>query len=93
MIFFVSNSPPQWVRSACTPNFKIQEYFNDFAEPFVVESAAGLPKMQDGYFALPPGPGLGVTFNEDLVAAHPYRRQHFNLFAEDWHRRQARSIS
>ena len=79
--------------AACTPNFKIQEYFNDFAEPFVVESAAGLPKVQDGYFALPSGPGLGVTFNEDLVAAHPYRRQHFNLFAEDWHRRQARSIS
>jgi galactonate dehydratase len=79
--------------AAATPNLKVQEYFNDFAEPFVVESASGLPAVVDGYFPLPAGPGLGVAFNEDVVLAHPYRRQHFNLFAEDWHRRQARSVS
>ncbi|HKV43550.1 MAG TPA: mandelate racemase/muconate lactonizing enzyme family protein [bacterium] len=78
--------------AASTPNFKIQEYFNDFAEPFVEQAAPGVPKVEDGYFPLPSGPGLGVTFNEDVVAAHPYRRQHFNLFAEDWHRRQARAV-
>jgi galactonate dehydratase len=78
--------------AASTPNFKIQEYFNDFAEPFVEQAAPGVPKVEDGYFPLPPGPGLGVTFNEDVVSAHPYRRQHFNLFAEDWHRRQARPV-
>ncbi len=78
--------------AACTPNLKILEYFNDFAEPYVKESAAGLPEVTDGYFPLPPGPGLGVTFNEEVVEAHPYRRQHFNLFARDWHRRQAKSV-
>ncbi|HLW61051.1 MAG TPA: mandelate racemase/muconate lactonizing enzyme family protein [bacterium] len=78
--------------AASTPNFKIQEYFNDFAEPFVEQAAPGVPKVEDGYFPLPQGPGLGVTFNEDVVTAHPYRRQHFNLFAEDWHRRQARTV-
>jgi galactonate dehydratase len=78
--------------AACLPNFKIQEYFNDFDERFVAETASGLPPVIDGYFALPGGPGLGVTFNEDLVLAHPYRRQHFNLFSEDWQRRQARSV-
>jgi len=78
--------------AACLPNFKIQEYFNDFDEPFVAETASGLPPVIDGYFALPGGPGLGVTFNEDLVLAHPYRRQHFNLFSEDWQRRQARPV-
>ncbi len=78
--------------AACTPNLKIMEYFNDFAEPFVKESATGLPEVKDGYFPLPSGPGLGVTFNEEVVEAHPYRRQHFNLFAPDWHRRQAKSL-
>jgi galactonate dehydratase len=78
--------------AACVPNFKIQEYFNDFDEPFVAETALGLPPVVDGYFALPAGPGLGVTFNEEVVRAHPYRRQHFNLFADDWQRRQARSV-
>jgi galactonate dehydratase len=78
--------------AACVPNLKIQEYFNDFDDPFVAETASGLPPVIDGYFALPAGPGLGVTFNEDLVLAHPYRRQHFNLFSEDWQRRQARPV-
>lgn len=79
--------------AASTPNLKIQEYFNDFTEPFVKDSARGLPEVRDGYFPLPTGPGLGVTFNEEVVTAHPYRRQHFNLFADDWHRRQARPVS
>jgi galactonate dehydratase len=78
--------------AACTPMFKIQEYFNDFDEPFIAETASGLPPVTDGYFPLPSGPGLGVTFNEDVVLAHPYRRQHFNLFDADWQRRQARTV-
>ncbi|MDE0179907.1 MAG: mandelate racemase/muconate lactonizing enzyme family protein [Caldilineaceae bacterium] len=75
--------------AACTPNFKIQEHFNDFAEAYVKEAAPGNPEIEDGYFALPTGPGLGVTLDEDVVAANPRRRVHFNLFAEDWHRRSA----
>jgi galactonate dehydratase len=75
--------------AACTPNFKIQEHFNDFTEAFVKEAAPGNPEVEDGYFALPNGPGLGVTLNEDVIAAHPQRNIHFNLFADDWHRRQA----
>ena len=75
--------------AACTPNFKIQEHFNDFSEAFVKKAAPGNPEIDDGYFALPSGPGLGVTLDEDVVAANPRRRVHFNLFAEDWHRRSA----
>ncbi len=78
--------------AACTPNLKIQEYFNDFAEPHVRDCASGLPAVTDGSFPLPSGPGLGVAFHEDVVEAHPYRRQHFNLFSEDWHRRQAKAV-
>jgi len=75
--------------AACTPNFKIQEHFNDFAEAHVKASAAGNPEVVDGYFALPSGPGLGVTLDEAVVRANPQRELRFDLFAEDWQYRQA----
>jgi galactonate dehydratase len=75
---------------ACTTNFKIQEYFNDFAEAFVKDAASGLPEVIDGYFTLSDRPGLGLTLNEDVIAAHPQRSLHFNLFAEDWHKRSVK---
>ena len=74
--------------AASTPNFKIQEHFNDFAEAWVKQAATGCPEVVDGYFSLPSGPGLGVTLNEALIAEHPYREGLFNLYADDWHRRQ-----
>ncbi len=75
--------------AASTPNFKIQEHFNDFADEWVKTTAPGNPEVVDGYFALPQGPGLGVTLNEEAVMAHPRQNVFFNLFAENWHRRQA----
>ena len=29
-------------------------------------------RQKDGYVDLPEGPGLGLTFNEDVADAHPY---------------------
>jgi galactonate dehydratase len=75
---------------ACTPNFKIQEHFNDFADAWVKQAVTGFPEVVDGYFSLPQGPGLGVTLDEDFVAEHPRQAVHFDLFAEDWHKRQSR---
>ncbi len=75
--------------AACTPNFKIQEHFNDFAEAYVKDAAPGLPEVVDGAFALPGGPGLGVKLNEDVIREHPRQKVHFNLFADDWHKRKA----
>ncbi|HLI88452.1 MAG TPA: mandelate racemase/muconate lactonizing enzyme family protein [Ktedonobacteraceae bacterium] len=75
--------------AASTPNFKIQEHFNDFAEEWVKAAAPGNPEVVDGYFALPQGPGLGVTLDLSVVEQHPQQRIFFNLFAENWHRRQA----
>jgi galactonate dehydratase len=72
------------------PNFKIQEHFNDFAEAHVKQAAPGNPEVHDGFFALPHGPGLGVTLNEDVIREHPLRDLHFHLFDQDWHLRQAR---
>lgn len=73
--------------AACTPNFKIQEHFNDFADEWVKAVAPGNPEVIDGSFALPQGPGLGVTLDVDFVQAHPRQKVFFNLFAEDWHKR------
>ena len=74
--------------AACTTNFKIQEHFNDFSEAWVKEAATGCPEVVDGYFSLPGGPGLGMELNEDLIAEHPYREGSFNLWEDDWHKRE-----
>ncbi|GCE13411.1 mandelate racemase/muconate lactonizing enzyme family protein [Tengunoibacter tsumagoiensis] len=75
--------------AASTPNFKIQEHFNDFADEWVKAVAPGNPEVVDGYFALPDKPGLGVTFDPEVASAHPRQQVFFNLFTENWHRRQA----
>ncbi|MFN8443380.1 MAG: mandelate racemase/muconate lactonizing enzyme family protein [Caldilineaceae bacterium] len=75
--------------AACTPNFKIQEHFNDFDEDYVLQAAPGLPKVVDGYFPLPTAPGLGVTLDEAVFEAHPMADVHFNLYTQDWHKRKA----
>lgn len=74
---------------ATLTNFKIQEYFNDFTEPHTRECAHGCPAVKDGFFPLPQGPGLGMTLNEDVIREHPPREGHFNLFVQDWQKRQA----
>ena len=73
--------------AACTPNFKIQEHFNDFADAWVKGAVVKYPEVVDGCFSLPDTPGLGVTLNEDFIAAHPREHVHFDLFKEDWHKR------
>jgi galactonate dehydratase len=75
--------------AACTPNFKVLEHFNDFGEAFVKDAAPGNPEVSDGFFALPEGPGLGVELDESVIAEHPRRQIHFDLFSEDWQYRQA----
>ena len=75
--------------AASTPNFKIQEYFNDFADEWLQDAAPGNPKVVDGNFALPQGPGLGVRLNEEIINEHPRQHVFFNLYAENWHLRQA----
>ena len=76
--------------AACTPNFKIQEHFNDFAVAWVKGAVDHSPEVVDGYFSLPERPGLGLTLNEDFIQAHPRERVHFDLFSEGWQKRQAK---
>ncbi|MGE3985849.1 MAG: mandelate racemase/muconate lactonizing enzyme family protein, partial [Dehalococcoidia bacterium] len=65
--------------AACTPNFKIQEYFNDFADEYVKQAAPGLPAVVDGWFDLPIAPGLGVELDLAFIAEHPPTGAHFDL--------------
>lgn len=78
--------------AACTPNFKIQENFNDFADSWVHEVMPGLPAVDpaDGCFPLPDRPGLGIDVDWDAVAEHPPESVHFDLFDPGWERRDAR---
>ena len=73
---------------ACTPNFKIQEHFNDFVDAWVKDAVDNYPEVVDGYFRLPEGPGLGVTLREDFVAAHPRQGATLDLFQDGWQKRQ-----
>ena len=75
---------------ACTPNFNIQEHFNDFADAWVKNAVDHYPEVVDGYFSLPDRPGLGLTLREEFVAEHPREQVFFNLFEEGWHKRQAK---
>ena len=72
---------------ACTPNFKIQEHFNDFADSAIKRVAPGVPEVVDGHFALPTAPGLGVELDLDALTEFPGERANFDLFADDWHLR------
>ena len=76
--------------AACTPNFLIQEHFNDFADEHVKQAAPGVPEVIDGYFDLPTAPGLGVELDTDYVAEHPSTGAHFDLYAEGWQFRGTR---
>jgi galactonate dehydratase len=77
--------------AACTPNFKIQEHFNDFADNWIFDVVKGLPEVDraDGCFPLPTAPGLGVTIDWDAVAEHPPQSVNFDLFKDGWQRREA----
>ena len=55
---------------ACTPNFVIQE--GGIHRWFADATIGDFPVQVDGYFGLPPGPGLGAAMNEEWLNAHPW---------------------
>jgi galactonate dehydratase len=75
--------------AVCTPNYKVLEHFNDFADPWVQDlvDAPPLVDAADGCFALPERPGLGLRLNRDLCAKHPRTGGRIRLFEPDWERR------
>ena len=73
---------------ASVTNTRYQESFDAFCEQVIVEAVPGAPVVENGVYHLPTEPGLGVTLNHKVIAANPYRKLHFNLWADDWQRRQ-----
>ncbi len=74
--------------AVCTPNFKIQETFDDFSEPWLKQAVRGAPEVRDGSFDPPAAPGLGIELDEDTIRQHPPREGFFNLWDPDWNRRE-----
>jgi len=57
---------------AATSNFLIQEYHAEFYTPHYFDAFDGFPRQVDGYVTVPDTPGLGLTINEEVLAAHGY---------------------
>ena len=75
--------------AVATPNYKILEHFNDFADAWVRELVDEAPTVSasDGCFAAPQRPGLGVTLSADACRAHPRTGGRLQLFEEGWEHR------
>ncbi len=71
-----------------TPNVKVLEHFNDFADPWVSELVDEAPRVDpaDGCFELPERPGLGVRLNLDVAREHPPMGGTVRLFEAGWER-------
>ena len=79
---------------AATPNAWLQETFEDFNEPWERELLTSFPKIVDGYFELPEGPGIGAELNLDEVRRHPYHESlDVSLFEDDWQFRRSKAKS
>ncbi|MFD0685963.1 mandelate racemase/muconate lactonizing enzyme family protein [Actinomadura fibrosa] len=75
----------------CTPNFKILEHFNDFADAQIKDVVKGAPQVVDGHFALSDAPGLGVELDLDAAAEFPQQQARFDLWADGWEKRAPKS--
>jgi len=78
--------------AACTPNYFIQEIFDEFNVDWEERVVDHPERVVDGYIAISERPGLGIDLNLDEVAKHPYSPQYYiPLFKPGWERREAQS--
>src|ERR1017187_10146158 len=75
---------------AATPNSWVQETFEDFNEPWERDLLTAFPRIVDGYFELPQGPGIGADLNLEEVRRHPYAETEMSLFEDDWQFRRTK---
>jgi len=75
--------------AVATPNYKVLEHFNDFADSWVHELVDASPRIDpaDGCFVAPDRPGLGLKLNHDVCAKHPRTGGRIKLFEKGWERR------
>jgi galactonate dehydratase len=80
--------------AVATPNYKVLEHFNDFADSWVRELVDDAPTVStsDGCFGVPQRPGLGVVLNADACRAHPRTGGRLRLFEQGWEHRGAERV-
>jgi len=67
------------------PNFQILETFEDYDVPWRCDLTPGTPRVKDGFYELPTGPGWGVEVDQKLIAAHPENPDaKLNMFKSGW---------
>jgi galactonate dehydratase len=76
--------------AVATPNYKVLEHFNDFADAWVHDLVDHSPRIDpaDGCFVAPTRPGLGLALNHDACAKHPRTGGRIRLFDKGWEQRQ-----
>jgi galactonate dehydratase len=73
-----------------TPNFMIQEVFEDYDVDWKGDLLEEAITIEDGMVHVPQGPGLGVELDMDVVAEHEYTEEQvhtINLFESEWETR------
>lgn len=75
--------------AVATPNYKVLEHFNDFADSWVQDLVDAPPRIDpaDGCFTLPERSGLGLRLDREACARHPRTGGRIRLFEEGWERR------
>ncbi len=70
------------------PNFLILETFEDYDVPWRKDLTPDAPRVKDGYYSLPTGPGWGVSVDESVIAAHPEDPDaKLNMFTLGWEKK------
>jgi galactonate dehydratase len=76
--------------AVATPNYKVLEHFNDFADAWTHELVDRSPQIDpaDGCFVAPDRPGLGLKLNHEACKKHPRTGGRIRLFDAGWEHRQ-----
>ena len=73
------------------PNFLILETFEDYDVSWRCDLTPGAPRVKDGYYEVPTGPGWGVEIDESVIAAHPESPDaKLNMFSLGWERQMCK---
>ena len=75
--------------AVATPNYKVLEHFNDFADEWVHELVDHSPRIDPSgrLFRGARSSGLGLSLNHDECAKHPRTGGRIKLFEEGWEKR------
>jgi galactonate dehydratase len=76
--------------AASLPNFYLQEFFDDFNEPWEKRLVDHPIEVVDGYIDIPTMPGLGIELNLEEIKRHPYHPENsLPLFKPGWEVRRS----